>query len=56
MIGGLIKEEKSRSNSKVPLLGDIPILGSAFKNESRGTQRTEIIIFITPKIISGDVK
>ncbi len=56
MIGGLIKEEKSRSNSKVPLLGDIPLLGSAFKNESRGTQRTEIIIFITPKIISGDVK
>ena len=56
MIGGLIKDEKSRDNSKVPILGDIPFLGGAFKNQSHGAQRTEIIIFITPKIISGDLK
>ncbi len=56
MIGGLIKDEKSRSNSRIPVLGNIPLVGLAFKNQSRGTARSEIIIFLTPRIISGDVK
>jgi type II secretory pathway component GspD/PulD (secretin) len=55
MIGGLIKEEKSRGDFKVPVLGDIPLVGSAFKSQSRGKEQSEIVIFLTPRIISGDV-
>ncbi|NTW98481.1 MAG: hypothetical protein HGB35_00795 [Geobacteraceae bacterium] len=56
VIGGLIKDENSRGESKVPLLGDIPVVGSAFKSTSRSKEKTEIVIFLTPKIISGDLQ
>ena len=56
IIGGLIKTEKSNQVSKVPLLGNIPFLGAAFRNTDRNTEQTEIIIFLTPRIISGDLK
>jgi len=39
----------------VPLLGNIPFLGNAFKNESDKVSKTEIVLFLTPHIISGDV-
>ncbi|HBG61094.1 MAG: hypothetical protein A2Y03_11530 [Omnitrophica WOR_2 bacterium GWF2_38_59] len=55
VIGGLIKEEKIRTTKKVPLLGNIPFLGNAFKNESDKVSKTEIVLFLTPHIISGDV-
>lgn len=54
VIGGLIKDEKADSTSKVPLLGDIPLLGSAFRNRSKSTIKTEIAIFLTPRIVSGE--
>jgi len=56
VIGGLIKEESIKSTKKVPLLGDIPFLGVPFRNESNTITKTEIVIFLTPKIISGDSK
>ncbi len=55
MIGGLIKDERSLADSRVPLLGDIPVVGSAFRNRSRTGEKSEIVIFLTPRIISGDV-
>lgn len=55
VIGGLIKEEKIESRNKVPLLGDIPVLGYAFQNRDTLVRKTEIIIFLTPRIITGDV-
>jgi MSHA type pilus biogenesis protein MshL len=55
VIGGLIKEEKLSTTKKVPLLGDIPYLGMLFKSETDKVEKTEIVIFLTPKIISGDV-
>jgi type II secretory pathway component GspD/PulD (secretin) len=55
VIGGLIKDEKTRVDFKVPLLGDIPIVGSMFRNRGRSKEQTEIVIFLTPRIISGDV-
>lgn len=55
IIGGLIKEETINSENKVPLLGDIPFLGLAFRNEDHLTRKTEIVIFLTPRIMSGDV-
>ena len=55
VIGGLIKEETIESVNKIPLLGDIPLLGFAFRNSSSEVSKTEIAIFLTPKIITGDV-
>lgn len=54
IIAGMIKDTKSLSINKVPVLGDIPIIGKLFSNKSDEIQRTETIVFLTPRIISGD--
>ena len=54
IIAGMIKDTKSRSVNKVPLLGSIPVVGKLFSNESDEIQRTETIVFLTPRIITGD--
>ena len=54
IIGGLIKEERIESINKVPLLGDVPLLGMAFRNDDLLVRKTETVIFLTPTIISGD--
>ncbi|OGS22613.1 MAG: hypothetical protein A2252_03270 [Elusimicrobia bacterium RIFOXYA2_FULL_39_19] len=51
VIGGLITENDSESISKIPILGDLPILGYIFKYKSNNKQRTELLVFITPKIL-----
>lgn len=51
IIGGLIKETESKSEYKVPLLGDIPVVGFLFKKYAKEKIRTELTIFITAKII-----
>jgi type II secretory pathway component GspD/PulD (secretin) len=51
VIGGLIFESDSETVNKVPLLGDIPILGYLFKNEVTNVIRNNLIIFLTPTII-----
>lgn len=55
VIGGLIKDEKVDKVNKVPLLGDLPLLGGAFRNTDNLTKKTELVIFLTPQIITGDV-
>ena len=50
-IGGLIYDSLSDVTYKVPLLGDVPILGWLFKKKSNSRQRIELLIFVTPKII-----
>ena len=51
VIGGLIQERKTRNVTKVPLLGDIPILGYLFKFKSDKKEKTNLIVFLTPTII-----
>ena len=51
VIGGLIKQQDDRSNDKVPLLGDIPILGLLFSRKERDIERKELAVFITPTIL-----
>ena len=51
VIGGLIKEKVNNTVSKIPLLGDIPVLGSAFKYDDKGVDKTSIIILLTPYIV-----
>ncbi len=50
-IGGLIKDTQSITDSKDPFLSKIPILGYLFKNSSNSKSKTNLMIFITPKII-----
>ena len=51
VLGGLIEQTDSLSNSKIPLLGDIPVAGNLFKSEGRGTTRTNLMVFIKPTIV-----
>ncbi|MBO7612186.1 MAG: hypothetical protein J6T23_08285 [Elusimicrobia bacterium] len=51
-IGGLIRETEDSTINKVPLLGDIPILGYLFKSETKNKTRYELTIFITAKIVN----
>ena len=52
VIAGLLSEDDSNSNSKVPGAGDIPLLGWLFKNEEETNTKTNLLIFITPRVIS----
>ena len=54
VLGGLIRDNSTQTKSGVPLLMDIPVLGSLFSNTSDGTVRTELLVFITPKVVETD--
>ncbi len=51
VLGGVFQKVASETVSKVPLLGDIPFLGKLFTRTSHGNNKTELLVFITPKII-----
>ncbi len=51
MIGGILQETETDSLSKVPFLGDIPILGWAFRSTSTSTRKTNLLVILTPKIV-----
>ncbi len=53
VIGGLISNTKSSADSKVPFLGDIPILGQLFRASSKAQARTELLMFLTPHIVEA---
>lgn len=53
VLGGLVNEFESTSVGKVPLLGDIPLLGRLFRSEKHERNETEVIIMVTPHIIEG---
>ena len=52
VIGGIFTQDEREDISKVPLLGDVPFLGNLFKNKSRTSIKTELLIFLTPKVVS----
>jgi general secretion pathway protein D len=53
VIGGLMQKQTSSTISKVPLLGDIPVLGHLFKRTTTSSDKTELLIFMTPYIVQG---
>lgn len=53
ILGGIYQEENSEGVSKVPLLGDIPVVGNLFKSRTRSDKKTELLIFITPRIVDN---
>jgi len=54
MLSGLVKSEMAKDIAKVPLLGQIPVIGELFKSRSFRENLTELAVFITPVVVSGD--
>ena len=55
VIGGVFTQDISDSTQKVPLLGDVPIVGWLFKNNVKTDDKSELLIFITPKIMKDEI-
>jgi general secretion pathway protein D len=53
-LAGLMRDSKNTRVDKVPLLGDIPILGSLFRSTTTSTEKTELMIFLAPHVIQGE--
>jgi TonB family protein len=53
ILGGLIKDEDVQDHQKIPVLGDIPLLGLPFRSTKDTVKRTELVIFLTPHIVTG---
>jgi type IV pilus assembly protein PilQ len=51
VLGGIMTTNKSTADTKVPVLGDIPVLGYLFKTRTRTNNKDELLIFVTPKIL-----
>lgn len=54
IIGGMLSSDVSTSVNKIPFLGDLPLVGNLFKNNTSSTEQKELIIIITPTLISDD--
>ena len=54
VIGGLMEDRRSLSNSRIPFIGDLPVLGWLFKNYQRTKNKTNLIILLTPHIVRSD--
>lgn len=52
ILGGLIRDKTQNSNSRVPLLGSIPILGHLFKQSSKTTEKLNLLVFLRPTVLS----
>lgn len=52
VIGGIFELDESTQENKIPVLGDVPVMGRLFKNNTRSTSKREMLVFITPKVIS----
>lgn len=55
VLGGIFQQTERDSVAKVPLFGDIPVVGNLFKTTGRTSDKTELLIFITPKIVTDRV-
>lgn len=55
VLGGVYERTKVFSKEQVPWLGDVPVLGRLFKQEAREDNNSELLIFVTPKILKGDL-
>ncbi len=56
VIGGLIDESLSKEVGRVPCLGDIPVLGNAFKSQSSGSEKTNLFVFLTPRVVKNTLE
>jgi type IV pilus assembly protein PilQ len=56
VLGGIYQQTQTLTINKIPLLGDIPILGYLFRNSQVVNDKTELLVFITPKILSESLR
>lgn len=56
VLGGIYEQTNNDTTTKVPLLGDVPVLGVLFRTKIKSQNKTELLIFITPKILSEGLK
>ena len=56
VIGGLLKREDSETVFKIPVLGDLPIIGGLFRSKEFQNGQTELLFFVTPRVIKDDSK
>ena len=54
VIGGMIKDDKTETVHKIPVLGDIPLLGRLFRRTDTRVEKTELMVFITPHVVYTD--
>jgi general secretion pathway protein D len=54
VIGGLLRKDVVTTDFKVPLLGDIPLLGQLFRKSEDSETRTEVVLFLTPRILDAE--
>ena len=54
VLGGLIRDNESQGRSGIPLLMDIPVVGSLFSTTNKDNSRTELLIFISPRVVEGE--
>jgi type IV pilus assembly protein PilQ len=52
VLGGIYSSQEQNQTDKVPLLGDIPVLGYLFKTTSKSMQKDELLVFLTPHIVT----
>jgi type IV pilus assembly protein PilQ len=52
VIGGIFEQTERSDEAKVPLLGDVPVLGNLFKTKTNSIKKTELLIFLTPRVVS----
>jgi len=55
VLGGILQEERNFNTTKVPMLGDVPVLGSLFRRRSTQDEKRELLIFVTPTILDDQV-
>ena len=56
VLGGIYEQSSADGTSKVPLLGDIPLLGALFRTNSRSESKSELLIFVTPRILKDGMR
>jgi general secretion pathway protein D len=52
-LGGIMRKSVTATTNKVPLLGDIPLLGQLFRSTSKADSKTELLVFLTPRIVKN---
>jgi len=56
ILGGLLQSTDAKTIRKIPLLGDIPIIGELFKHRDFQENKSELVIAVTPEIVKDDVQ
>jgi type IV pilus assembly protein PilQ len=56
VLGGIYEQQQNRNSNRVPFLGDLPYVGALFRDKSEINNKKELLIFVTPKIIKGEVQ